>query len=104
MRTISRTPPTRLMLQFNVERVVDAVGEVRRCHRDRQLHQFTVREVLLQLTVERLVDLDLGRELFGVADDQPFQVAIRGVGVILRKAIDLRLREADPLTEGCVVR
>ena len=91
------------MFQVGFQRVVDAVGEVGGGHRHGELHELPFRKVLPELGVEGLVRVHLGGELLGVAEDQPLQLAVRGVGGIVGEAVDLVLRESDPLTEGRVV-
>src|SRR5215510_3096293 len=89
-------PPGLGMLQIHLQGCVDAVAELSRGHRHRQLDQLTAREVRGQRRVERVVDVAGEGQLLGVADDEPLDLAVRRARQGVGQAVELRRGEADP--------
>src|SRR5574341_1115975 len=94
----------RSALQLGAQGVVEAVREVRHGDGQRELDDRLRREMPLERRDEGGIDLDLLRHLLRVADHQALELREERARRVGRQGVELLLGDADPLTEGRVVR
>ena len=89
--------------QLHPQRLGHAVGEIGNAYRHGKLHQLAVAEMLLQPADERIVNVDMPRDLLGIANDVALQFAIRIASLVIRRFGDLPVAEASLFPDRVVM-
>ena len=83
-------------IQVDLERFVEAIGDLGDAHGQIELDQFLLAELCLELVHECFGDANVFCQLLGVLDDQSFQIVVYRTAFIVRKLLDLLVGESRP--------
>src|SRR5205085_11110713 len=95
-----RRPSWVTHLQLGAERLVEAVGEIRRRDAERELRELRRAQLLAELLDQSWLDLHARRHLLGIADHEPLELVEKRARLVVRQSVELLLRHADSLTES----